>query len=80
MEFLKQLNLKKENEGTSTGTVVVASKGTFISSHSPVDGNIIGSVNTTDKEAYEKVIITASPAFLEWRKWLDPKRGEVVRQ
>jgi aldehyde dehydrogenase (NAD+) len=80
MEFLKQLNLKKENEGTSTGTSVVASKGTFISSHSPVDGNLIGSVNTTDKDAYEKVINTASTAFLEWRKWPAPKRGEVVRQ
>ena len=80
MEFLKQLNLKKENEGTSTGTIVVASKGTFISSNSPVDGNLIGAVNTTDKEAYEKVINTASAAFLEWRKWPAPKRGEVVRQ
>ena len=80
MEFLKQLNLKKQNEGTSTGTAVVASNGTFISSHSPVDGNLIGDVNTTDKEAYEKVISTASAAFLEWRKWPAPKRGEVVRQ
>jgi aldehyde dehydrogenase (NAD+) len=80
MEFLKQLNLKKENEGTSTGTSVVASNGTFISSYSPVDGNLIGAVNTTDKDAYEKVINTASSAFLEWRKWPAPKRGEIVRQ
>jgi len=80
MEFLKQLNLKKENEGTSTGTSVVASNGTFISSYSPVDGNLIGAVNTTDKDAYEKVINTASAAFLEWRKWPAPKRGEIVRQ
>ena len=80
MEFLKQLNVKNENEGTSTGTSVVASKGSFISSYSPVDGNLIGSVNTTDKDAYEKVINTASTAFLEWRKWPAPKRGEVVRQ
>jgi aldehyde dehydrogenase (NAD+) len=49
MEFLKQLNLKKENEGTSTGTSVVASNGTFISSYSPVDGNLIGAVNTTGR-------------------------------
>ena len=80
MEFLKQLNLKKENEGTSTGTTVVASKGALISSFSPVDANLIGAVNMTDKQAYEKVITTASSAFLEWRKWPAPKRGEVVRQ
>jgi aldehyde dehydrogenase (NAD+) len=80
MEFLKQLNLKKENEGTSTGIANVESKGELILSFSPVDANFIGSVSTTDKDAYEKVIKTASSAFLEWRKWPAPKRGEVVRQ
>jgi aldehyde dehydrogenase (NAD+) len=80
MEFLQTLKLQKENEGTSTGTSFVKSKGELILSFSPVDGNLIGSVNTTDKEAYEKVIITAQTAFLAWRKWPAPKRGEVVRQ
>ena len=80
MEFLHTLKLQKENEGTSTGTSFVKSKGELILSFSPVDGNLIGSVNTTDKEAYEKVIITAQTAFLAWRNWPAPKRGEVVRQ
>jgi aldehyde dehydrogenase (NAD+) len=80
MEFLQTLKLQKENEGTSTGTSFVKSKGELILSFSPVDGNLIGSMNTTDKEAYEKVIITAQTAFLAWRKWPAPKRGEVVRQ
>jgi aldehyde dehydrogenase (NAD+) len=80
MEFLQTLKLQKENEGTSTGTSFVKSKGELILSFSPVDGNLIGSVNTTDKEAYEKVIITAQTAFLAWRNWPAPKRGEVVRQ
>jgi len=80
MEFLSQLNLKKDNDGTSTGTIAVASKGTLISSYSPVDAKLIGAVSTTDKDAYENVIKTASSAFLEWRKWPAPKRGEIVRQ
>ncbi len=80
MEFLQTLKLQKENEGTSTGTAFVKSKGDLILSFSPVDGNIIGGVSTTDKDAYEKVITTAQSAFLVWRNWPAPKRGEVVRQ
>jgi len=80
MEFLHQLKLQKENEGTSTGGSIVPSKGELILSFSPVDGNLIGSVNSSDKEAYEKVIATAQTAFVAWRKWPAPKRGEVVRQ
>lgn len=80
MEFLKTLKLQKENEGTSTGITFLKSKGVIINSNSPVDGNLIGSVHATDKEAYEKVIGSAQCAFLAWRKWPAPKRGEVVRQ
>jgi len=80
MEFLHQLNLKRENEGTSTGTKFIESKGAMILSFSPVDGNLIGSISSSDKNAYEQVITKASEAFLEWRNWPAPKRGEVVRQ
>ena len=80
MEFLQTLKLQKESEGTSTGTAFVKSKGDLILSFSPVDGNMIGGVSTTDKDAYEKVITTAQSAFLVWRNWPAPKRGEVVRQ
>jgi aldehyde dehydrogenase (NAD+) len=80
MEFLQTLKLQKENEGTSTGTTFVKSKGELIVSFSPVDGNVIGAVTTTDKASYETVIATAETAFLAWRKWPAPKRGEVVRQ
>ncbi len=80
MEFLQKLKLQKENEGTSTGTAIVESKGELILSLSPVDNNLIGAVSTTDHKAYEQVIATAQAAFVEWRKWPAPKRGEVVRQ
>ena len=80
MEFLHQLNLKRENEGTSTGTKFIESKGALILSFSPVDGNLIGSIRSSDKNTYEQVITKASEAFLEWRNWPAPKRGEVIRQ
>ncbi len=80
MEFLKALSIQKENEGSSTGSKWIQSNGAIIISHSPVDAQMIGSVKSTDKEAYEKTIQTAQNAFLEWRNWPAPKRGEVVRQ
>ncbi len=80
MEFLQQLQLQKKNEGSSTGRVWQTSKGEIIVSSSPVDNKEIGTVIITDKEAYEKIITTAQAAFLEWRNWPAPKRGEVVRQ
>ena len=80
MEFLKQLQIQKENEGTSTGLVWLNSNGELNLSHSPVDTNLIGAVKQTDKDAYEQVIKTAQAAYLEWRTWPAPKRGEVVRQ
>ena len=80
MEFLKALSIQKENEGSSTGLKWVASSGATISSYSPVDGQLIGAVKTTDQAAYELTIQTAQKAFNEWRNWPAPKRGEVVRQ
>jgi len=80
MQFLQQLQIQKENEGTSTGAAWIKSKGELILSFSPVDNQLIGAVGTTDKAAYEQVITTAENAFLTWRNWPAPKRGEVVRQ
>lgn len=80
MQFLQQLQIQKENEGSSTGAKWIKSKGEKIASFSPVDNQLIGAVVTTDKAAYDQVIATAQNAFVEWRNWPAPKRGEVVRQ
>ena len=45
-----------------------------------MDNKEIGTVISTDKETYEKIIKTAQAAFIEWRNWPAPKRGEIVRQ
>jgi aldehyde dehydrogenase (NAD+) len=80
MEFLKTLKIGTTNAGVSTGINTIASAGETISSYSPVDGQLIGSVIAADKNSYEKVIYKAEEAFKTWRTWPAPKRGEIVRQ
>lgn len=79
-DILKSLGITDKNEGSSTGTKWINSKGKIISSYSPVDGKKIAEVVCTDKITYEQVISTAEKAFLEWRLWPSPRRGDVVRQ
>src|SRR5918993_3203484 len=78
-EILRQLGINESNEGTSTGSSWIPSKGNRVTSFSPVDGKSIASVVLTDNEAYEEVLKRGGAAFLEWRPWPFPKRGEVVR-
>ena len=77
--FLKSLGLKEANAGTWTGNKSYSSR-KMVTSFSPVDGKLIGKVSVTSENDYEKVIATASEAFVEWKTWPAPKRGEVVRQ
>jgi aldehyde dehydrogenase (NAD+) len=80
MDFLSQLNITNNNDGVSTGTKWLSPKTEKIESHSPVNGKLIASVNVVDKESYEAVVTKAQEAFLEWRLWPAPKRGDIVRQ
>ncbi len=79
INFLKELGLEENNEGTWIGSQSYSSEEN-ISSYSPVDGAFIGKVNTTNASQYNKVIEEAEAAFKVWRKIPAPKRGEVVRQ
>ena len=78
-KILKELGVKDLNEGTSTGSKWF-SNGKIIESYSPVDGRLIGSVKSTSKEDYEKVMNAATTAFKYWRTMPAPQRGEIVRQ
>jgi len=80
MQFLKTLRLASNNPGVSTGSAWIKSKAEKLSSFSPVDGNLIGTITAADKQSYNHVVKTAESAFLEWRQWPAPKRGDVVRQ
>jgi aldehyde dehydrogenase (NAD+) len=78
--FLKELKISELNKGVSTGTKWMSTSGDKIVSSSPVDGKLIATINSCDKRSFDFVVETAQSAFLEWRKWPAPKRGEVVRQ
>jgi aldehyde dehydrogenase (NAD+) len=80
MDFLQALNIQPVNDGVSTGTATISSKGEKIDSFSPVDGKLIGSVIAADRAGYDTVVNRAEEAFKSWRTWPAPKRGEVVRQ
>src|SRR6187431_1752649 len=80
MEFLKAFKIKEINNGVSTVSNWLSSKGEDIQSFSPVDGKLIGSVSAADKESYEKIIKSAESAFKKWRIIPAPQRGEIVRQ
>ncbi len=67
MEFLKTLKIGKENKGVSTGIQWLDSKGEVYTSYSPVDGKVIGTVKSADRETYEAVIKKSEESFKLWR-------------
>ena len=79
-KVLNALNIKELNPGFTTGLQEGAGSGATIDSYSPVDGNLIASVGSCGAEDYDAVIAKAESAFVEWRTWPAPKRGEIVRQ
>tara|TARA_B100001248_G_scaffold262276_1_gene257248 strand:+ start:83711 stop:85243 length:1533 start_codon:yes stop_codon:yes gene_type:complete len=76
---LSALKIDKINNGSSVGSCSFG-EGSKIDSFSPVDGTLIGSVTSTTKEEYQKVILSASSAYDFWRSIPAPKRGDIVRQ
>ncbi|HEY6162553.1 MAG TPA: aldehyde dehydrogenase family protein [Bacteroidia bacterium] len=80
VSVLKKLGIQSNNYGASTGLKHFHTKGSKIDSYSPVDGELIGSVNGATAEDYEKVIQAAQKAFHYWRMIPAPRRGEIVRQ
>ncbi len=79
-QFLSALNIKEVNYGASTGLTPISTHGPKLNSYSPVDGSLIGSVQTATAEDYEVVMKKATEAFKIWRNVPAPKRGEIVRQ
>ncbi|HEY0060147.1 MAG TPA: aldehyde dehydrogenase family protein, partial [Flavisolibacter sp.] len=80
LELLQKLGIAEQNSGASTGTAWLPSSGKTIASVSPVDGRTIASVTCCDEKTYEEAIGIAEKAFLQWRMYPSPKRGEIVRQ
>lgn len=79
-EVLESLHINELNPAASTGLVAAAGQGVNITSFSPVDGKQIAAVGSCTASDYETVITKAQEAFVEWRTWTAPQRGEIVRQ
>ena len=80
MEFLKELGIHLHNAGSSIGTKWFDNPKQTIESYSPVDGNKIAAISVTTRENYDQIVQKAQEAYLIWRTWPAPKRGEIVRQ
>jgi aldehyde dehydrogenase (NAD+) len=80
MDFLKELGIKAHNAGSSTGTKWFDNPKQTYESVSPVDGKHIAAISLTTKENYDQIIHISQAAYLIWRTWPAPKRGEIVRQ
>jgi aldehyde dehydrogenase (NAD+) len=68
------------NIAASSGQKTLQGSGIELKSYSPVDGSLIASTRTVNKEEYDLIVSQAQQGFAEWRKWPAPRRGEVVRQ
>jgi L-aminoadipate-semialdehyde dehydrogenase len=79
-DALRLLGIKGRNSGVSTGSKWYRSSGLPLESISPVDGKLAGIVGAAEDKALDRVVTTSVAAFLEWRTWPAPRRGEVVRQ
>ncbi|MFW7380068.1 MAG: aldehyde dehydrogenase family protein [Oligoflexus sp.] len=81
LAFLKELGLESVNPGASSGTNwLKGDPSSTIASHSPVDGQLIGSVMKSSRDDYETVVQTAKEASKAWQAMPAPQRGEIVRQ
>lgn len=79
-DFLNALRIAESNHGISTGLATWAGQGEEIASYSPVDGKLIGKVQSANRQDYDTVVGQAQEAFKTWRHLPAPKRGEIVRQ
>lgn len=79
MDFLAQLHIDSINKGTSTGSEYLDSED-YISSFSPVDGNLIAKIGICNSKNYDSLVEKALEAQKEWQKIPAPKRGDIIRQ
>jgi aldehyde dehydrogenase (NAD+) len=76
---LASLGIEAVNDGALT-SASSAGTGPIVASIDPATGEPIASVRCASRDEYEQVARGAQQAFLEWREWPAPRRGEVVRQ
>lgn len=76
---ISSLGLSSVMSGTQGVAVYHEDSKNTIKSLSPIDGSLIGEVTITSAENYDRVVEDAKSAFMSWREYPAPKRGEIVR-
>ena len=77
--LLEKLNIKNNQKGCNTGGVWIG-EGEILSSFSPVNDLLLGTVQGASVQDYEHILDKAEHAFLSFRAVPAPKRGDLVRQ
>ncbi len=81
-KILDALQLHADNAGACFGASgwLNNSAGKKIISTNPANEEILATVYAATEQDYEKIMQTATEAFIEWRMRPAPARGEIVRQ
>ena len=77
--LLEKLNIKNNQKGCNTGGIWIG-EGEILSSFSPVNDLLLGTVQGASVQDYEHILDKAEHAFLSFRTVPAPKRGDLVRQ
>ena len=77
--LLEKLNIKNNQKGCNTGGIWIG-EGEILSSFSPVNDLLLGTVQGASVQDYEHILDKAEHAFLSFRAVPAPKRGDLVRQ
>ena len=77
--LLEKLNIKNNQKGCNTGGIWIG-EGEILSSFSPVNDLLLGTVQGASVQDYEHILDKAEHAFLSFRAVTAPKRGDLVRQ
>jgi len=77
--LLEKLNIKNNQKGCNTGGIWIG-EGEILSSFSPVNVLLLGTVQGASVQDYEHILDKAEHAFLSFRAVPAPKRGDLVRQ
>ncbi len=80
-DILQAFNLTPPYYNSSTGQKDwMGSNGKKATIKSPVNGNVMGTLELADAKSYDTVVAKANEAFPIWRALPAPQRGEIVRQ
>ncbi len=81
--ILARLGIEPESSGVQNSGAWAGSwlktSGEVIPSIDPTTGEVLATVRACTVEEYQQVAEVAHQAFLDWRQWPAPRRGEVVR-